>query len=382
MSSLGPIAWCRLTDDDVQFTVIPDKGSQVWSVLKLDTVFETYIIQSASPKNTINLEVPIQALQRALKSALGATSAQLRLTKKDNIPILSLTIVSNTFSSGNSVVQAPIPAARISDEYGDFDFDIDGDDVGFGGGAGGPPRERETIITQDIPVKVLPLHVVEGLHEPRVPEDDVHIYLPSLAQVKSISERFTRLAIAAKGGSTSGPAPRLELSANMHGSFKISCKTDALSISSAWTGLVNPELDPAQYAEGSQGIRSHPSTRMKDLGGPDGQDEAGWAKVRIDAKDWSKVLSVGRVSARVIACFMNEQSLVLYVYLPSEDDVSEESCLTVSLFPCLQAFVLTCKSTTSVLLVRRHCSNFYAARLVFQDYNSLSKATGRVILKR
>lgn len=324
LASLGQIAWCRLNDDDVQFTVIPEKGSQVWSVLKLETVFDTYIIQSASPKNTINLEVPIQALQRALRSALGATSAQLRLTKKDNVPMLSLTIVSNTYSR-SSVVAMP---TSTNDGFGDFDFGTDFDDSTFGGTAGGTARERETNITQDIPVKVLSMQVVEGLHEPRVQEPDVNIYLPPLSQLKSISERFTRLATATRG--PSGPSPRLELSANMHGSMKIAVKTDALSISSRWTGLTNPELDPAHFVDGSQGVRDHPSTKMKELGGADGENDAGWSKVRIDAKDWTRVLSVGRLSSKVIGCFMNETGLVLYVYLPTEDDASEEPCLTVS----------------------------------------------------
>ena len=30
--------------------------------------------------------------------------------------------------------------------------------------------------------------------------------------------------------------------------------------------------------------------------------ETGWAKVRIDARDWGRVLSVGRLSPRVVAC--------------------------------------------------------------------------------
>ncbi len=328
---MGQIAWCKLNDDEVRFTVIPEKGSQVWSVLKIESVFEIYIIQSASPQNTINLEVPIQALQRALKSAVGATSASLRLTKKDNLPMLCLTIVNNSFTNINDVVvAAPSSTAKGSDEYGDYDFS-DFDDVTFGG-VGGAPRERETIITQDIPVKVLPMQAVEGLHEPRTQEPDVHIYLPNLLQVKSISERFTRLALATKGTSGTGPAPRLELSANMHGAFRIAIQTDALSIQSVWTGLQNPELDPGHYAEGSQEVREHPSTRMKELGGADGQNEAGFSKVRIDSKDWSRVLSVGRLAARVIACFMNDTGLILYVYPPAEEEGSEESCLTVSLY--------------------------------------------------
>lgn len=256
--------------------------------------------------------------------------------------MLSLTIVNNTFSSGNSAVALPGGTDLAgADEFGDFDFPAELDDVAFGSGAGAA-QERETVITQDVPVKVLPLQAVEGLHEPRTQEPDVNIYLPSLQQVKSISERFTRLALATKTGSASAVAPRLELSANMHGSLKIAIRTDALSISSLWTGLVNPELDPANVEGGSQGIRDHPSTKMKALG------EDHWAIVRVDAKDFARVLSVGRLGARVIACkarnsvhcsllisptgFMNETGLVLYVYPASEDD-SEESCLTVTFNP-------------------------------------------------
>ncbi|KAK5022196.1 Checkpoint protein hus1 [Exophiala sideris] len=320
--------WCRLNDDDVQFTIVPDKGSQVWSVLKPETVFETYILQSASPKNTINLEVPIQALSRALRSAYGSTSTQIRLTKKDNVPMLSLTIVTNTFSSGNNVVAVP-GATRGANEAAEFDFSDDMPDASFSGGGG--PRERETVITQDIPVKVLTMEVVERIHQPRTQEPDVNIFLPPLAQVKTISDRFTKLALATTKGS-SNASPRLELSANMHGSLKISVKTDALNITSRWTGLVNPELDPAHFPDGSQGVRDHPSTKMKELGGPNGENDAGWSKVRIDAKDWSRVLSVGRVSARVIACFINEGGLVLYVYLPNDENGSEdESCLTTTI---------------------------------------------------
>jgi len=327
LASLGQIAWCRLNDEDVQFTIVPDKGSQVWSVLKPETVFETYILQSASPKNTINLEVPIQALSRALRSAYNATSTQIRLTKKDNVPMLSLTIVTTTFSGGSNVVAVPT-TTRQNGEADQFDFPDDLAEASLSQANAGGSRERETIITQDIPVKVLTMEVVERIHQPRTQEPDVNIFLPPLAQVKTISDRFTRLAVATTKTSSS-TSPRLELSANMHGSLKISVRTDALNITSRWTGLVNPELDPHHFPDGSQGVRDHPSTKMKELGGPNGENEAGWSKVRIDAKDWSRVLSVGRVSARVIACFINEGGLVLYVYLPNDENGSEdESCLT------------------------------------------------------
>lgn len=312
-----------MTDEDVQFTVIPDKGSQCWSKLQIDTIFDKYQCQSATEKNTINLELPLQALSRALRSALNATDVWIKLTKKDNVPMICITIHSSTFVTNNSVVTAE----RIVDEYGDFDLDVDLNDPAFGGSGYNQTRERQTVITQDIPVKVLHPADVGNLHEPRLREPDVHIYMPNLAQLKSMSERFTKLAMATTVSTSAKNAPRLEMSANMHGSLKLAIQTDALSIASQWTNLLNPDLDASQFENGSQAVRDHPSTRMRALGGPDGSNEAGWAKVRIDAKDWSRVLSVGRISTRVIGCLLDDTALVMYCYIGDED---EESCLTVS----------------------------------------------------
>ena len=264
-----------------------------------DGIFETYNIESAAPNNTINLELAIAPLHRALKSACAAASASLRLTKKDNVPALALTIVRNTISNTT-------PAAT----FGPNDHDPLGSAAGHGPTGsefGGGGRETETIVTQHVPVRVLNAASVEGIHEPRCREPDVHILLPSLLQIKSISDRFTRVASGTRVSTNEsatlvGSVPKLELSANMHGCLRLRIATDALSISSLWTGLTNPDLDPTQIEGGEEGIRNHPSTRMREVGAEDGGSEAGWATVRIDGRDWSKVLSVGRLGGRVIAC--------------------------------------------------------------------------------
>jgi HUS1 checkpoint protein len=242
-------------------------------------------VQSAA-NNVINLEVPLTSLNRALKSAQNATSAEIRLTKKDNVPVLALTIVTTTASNTYSA----FPAAGLVDDGSNAES-------AFGGG------NRETIVTQEIPVRVLAPDVVAGLHEPQCREPDVHIILPPLMQLKSISDRFTKLALAdIKGGTSTTSRTRLELAANMHGCLKMSIRTDAMNISSVWTDLTNPELDPGQISGGEDGIAEHPSTRMKQLGTADGRSEEGWASVRIDGRDWGKVMSVGRLGGRVIAC--------------------------------------------------------------------------------
>ena len=263
------------------------------SSLSIESIFEDYTIQSAAANNTINLELPLPPLHRALKSAINATSASIRLTKRDGIPVLSLTIITNTISSGNSA-DGFLNRAN-PDPFGDNAFREESLDGNFA-------RDRETIVTQDIPIRVLTAASVEGIHEPRVREPDAHILLPSLIQLKAISDRFTKLAVAtstgmARGGSSGGSnAPKLELAANMHGSLKLSISTDALNISSVWTGLDNPELDPRQIENGGEVLEDHPSMKLK-AAGPDA-----WSTVRIDGRDWGKVLSVGRLGGRVIAC--------------------------------------------------------------------------------
>ncbi|KAH8710531.1 Checkpoint protein hus1 [Beauveria bassiana] len=336
LSSLEKIAWVRLSDETARFTVIPDMGSQVWASLSMDFIFENYQIQSAEASNTINLELPLQPLQRALKSALNSISASLRLTKKDGLPVLSLTITTTTTASGtnaNANAHAAAAAAAAAgqqaraattdndDPFADEDHLFHAEHLETS-----LRREHEKIITQDIPVRVLHPETVETIMQPKVREPDVHIQLPPLLQLKAISDRFTKLAQAAATGSTStgaaasassssAKAPRLELSANMHGSLRLRIATETTDIASVWSGLENPELDPTQL---DRPLAEHPSTRFRE-GGPDR-----WATVRVDGKDWSRVLSVGRLDGRVIACFADDHALILYVYVPQYDDASAD----------------------------------------------------------
>lgn len=281
----------------------------------MDFIFDNYNIQSAEASNTINLELPLQPLQRALKSAVKSMSASLRLTKKDGLPVLSMTITTTTNSSN-----APAPAKQSTDDP----FDDEDDDMFQQEHLETSlRREHEKIITQDIPVRVLHPETVETIMQPKVREPDVHIQLPPLLQLKAISDRFTKLALTS-GTSATAKAPKLELSANMHGSLRLRIATETTDICSVWSNLENPELDPAQL---DRPVEEHPSTKFRE----DGPDR--WATVRVDGKDWSRVLSVGRLEGRVIACFADDHALILYVYVPHFDDASaEDSVVTVSDF--------------------------------------------------
>lgn len=335
LAALGQIVWIRLDDKHVHFTVIPEKGSQVWSVFAIDQLFEEYTLQSAASDNTINLEVPLAPLQRALKSAQNAIAASIRLTKRDNIPLLSLTITTSTVNSS-----IPSNGHNGFDENPPDEFDaLDNFPTGSADPFATRGQDRETTVTQDIPIRVLAPASVEGLHQPVCRDFDVYITLPNLMQLKSISDRFAKLALSTKstsrtGFSGSSNGPKLELSGNMHGCLRLALKTESLRISSLWTGLENPELDVDQMPEGEDGLVSHPSTRMRELGDTTGQSEEGWATVRIEGKDWGRVLSVGRLGGRVIACFCHDHAVILYVFLGGEETGVGESVLTVSRLLC------------------------------------------------
>lgn len=327
LNTLEKIAWVRLDDDTVRFTVIPDTGSQVWASFSVDTIFDSYHIQSAEASNTINLELPLGPLQRALKSALNSNHASLRLTKRDGIPMLSMTIHTMTKDAPSRRGNNPKTTDPM-DRNDDYD-DADNDPFSETNNSLYPQeslelthkREREKVITQDIPVRVLHPDTVETIMQPKVREPDVHILLPPLVQLKGISDRFTKLAITTASASSSSSSsarkealnPKLEISANMHGSLRLRLVADTLDITSVWDGcLENPELDPAQL---TVPIEEHPSTKYREAG------PEKWATVRVDGKDWSRVLSVGRLEgSRVIACFTHEHALILYVYVRRADD--------------------------------------------------------------
>jgi HUS1 checkpoint protein len=167
-------------------------------------------------------------------------------------------------------------------------------------------------VTQEVPVRVLSAASVANIREPSCPEPDVHILLPPLAVLRTITERFNKLSAAEEGGS------KIELSANMRGEFKMRLDgNDAVKVESLWRGLANPELDPEQVPGG---VENHPSTK---------REKGKFAGVRVDGKEWARVLKIGGISRRVVACICEGHALILYVYLTEEDE-DYTAILTVS----------------------------------------------------
>ncbi|MBE3112317.1 MAG: hypothetical protein IMZ46_17715, partial [Acidobacteria bacterium] len=294
------MAWVRLDNNVARFTAIPDTGSHVWATFNMDVIFDDVTISSKEPDNTINLELPLAPLQRALKSALHSVSAHMKLSKRasDGVPVLAMTIATLTNPAAG-------PQPRPSATHGAMNPDDDDDDDLAAYPAENLEtslrREREKIITHEIPIRVLYPESVETIMQPKTRDPDVNITFPSLLQLKALADRFTRLTAT----STTRAAPKLELSANMFGALRLAVQTDGGSVSSEWGGLVTPELNPDQM---SVPMEEHPTARFR-AAGPER-----WASVRVDGRDLSRVLSVGRLDGRVIGSFIDDHALILYCY--------------------------------------------------------------------
>ena len=197
-----------------------------------------YRIASASD-NVINLELPLDTLHRSLKSCNLASSASLRLTKKDSIPTLSLTV--STLSSAAA---------------------------------------NPTIITQDIPVRVVSPSAVAWIQQPTCPEPDVHIELPAMTQLRAVTDRFVKLA---------PPGGKITLEANGNGCFRMRVEADTVKVQTEWKGL------QIVFRNEEEGDNSSVTESQV-------QDKEHYVGVRLDGKDWARVVKVSTLSKRVVAC--------------------------------------------------------------------------------
>lgn len=247
-----------------------DRGTQVWATVSISTLFDDYKIVSANA-DIINLEVPLQLLYRALRSCSSAHDAVLRLTKRqsDGAPILCLTITTSL----------------------------------------------STLVTQEVPVRVLSAASVDGIREPEIGDADANIYLPNLIQVRGIAERMIKLAAGAGGDG------RLVIAANWCGEFLMRMEGgDMVKVESKWAGLQNPVTAGAEEGDDAGG------TRVEQM---DDEEKARFREVRVDGREWVRLLKVGSLAKKTVACLIEGRALVVYVWLTEEGD-RDETVLTAS----------------------------------------------------
>ncbi|KDQ24948.1 hypothetical protein PLEOSDRAFT_1067649 [Pleurotus ostreatus PC15] len=189
---------CIIKFSDAEMRVICNNdanegGIQVWSVIKVDSVFTNYRIQS-NANNEITVLLSAEALLSALKSA--STTAEtadgddvvLKLAKKNDQAVLCFEI-NGTTRLGKSM--------RVS---------------------------------HDVKIEVMKPTDVASLKEPMCPDPDVHILLPPLQKLRTVVERLKPMSDV------------LAVSASHSGSLKLSISTDSVKLDTEWRNCTIPKM--------------------------------------------------------------------------------------------------------------------------------------------
>ncbi|OSD01125.1 cell cycle checkpoint [Trametes coccinea BRFM310] len=236
-------------------------GIQVWSYIKVPSLFTDYRIQSNSG-NEICISLPSEALLAALRSAAGSSSVQ------------------NSSSAVAADMQAIMKLAKKG-EKSVLSFEI----------TGLTAMGRSITVIQHILIDVLRHSEVERLKEPLCPEPDVHILLPPLGKLRTVVERLRPLA-----------ADGVIFRANHSGELQLAVNTENARVEVGWGGLTNPAM----------------STQSQD--DSDAKDPKRMHGVLVSHKCLLKFLNSHVVSTTTIACICENHCVILYVYIGNVAD--------------------------------------------------------------
>ncbi|KAI9143949.1 checkpoint protein Hus1/Mec3 [Paraphysoderma sedebokerense] len=201
VEKISKLCALKFTPEKVHFIVKDsDGGTQVWSHIEADAIFENYQIESMN-RNVIWLEVSTDYLIRAFRSTQNAHEVSMKLAKKDGKAVMSLNISSESRSG------------------------------------------KPVVITQDIPIRVLQKAQIADLKEPAIPTPEIYIMLPSLHSLRTVAERMKSLS------------SHIILAANMNGELVLRAETDTVNIETRYCDLVHPELDGNQEGRSQQRMR-------------------------------------------------------------------------------------------------------------------------------
>ncbi|OJT14004.1 Checkpoint protein hus1 [Trametes pubescens] len=241
---------------------VNEGGIQVWSQIKVSSLFTEYRIQSNN-NNEITISLSAEALLAALRSAAGPSTAQ------------------NSSNSVASESEVTMKLAKKGDKSV-LSFEI----------TGVTPMNRRITVVQHVTVEVVRHADVERLKEPMCPEPDVHILLPPLAKLRMVVERLRPLS-----------ADGVTFRANHSGELQLAATTDNARVEVGWGGLNNPGWNPA-----SQG------------GDADAKDPSQMHGVLVSHKCLNRFLNSHVVSTTTIACICENHCVILYVYIGNVAD--------------------------------------------------------------
>ncbi|BGO95559.1 hypothetical protein NBRC10512_007817 [Rhodotorula toruloides] len=213
LSPLGKSATLKLTEETTHLICMPTgtkSDVQVWSQIANDSIFNTSTMRVESNNNNeIYLQLSLDHLAKALRSASGATQVTAKLAKRGGnqgkgdgaYPVLSLVIESSS---------------RLG---------------------------KRLEITQDVAVKVLKTDDLKELKEPLCPQPEVIVILPALQKLRTVTERLKTIS------------SHVTISANNLGELRLRAEADEAKVETEWRGLKRPNGesmtaevdDPAEF---------------------------------------------------------------------------------------------------------------------------------------
>ncbi|EIW73416.1 hypothetical protein TREMEDRAFT_25550 [Tremella mesenterica DSM 1558] len=259
VQSLGAIAKIcvvRLTPEKVYFIVPGNEGRdgvQVWSQVKVETLFQSYRIESHN-NNEIWVEIHLEAFLKVLKSApeindssrpnhdaFTHSEINLKLNKRDTQALWAFEI-RNTTAAG-----------------------------------------REMSIIQDVKVVVLSVKRQNELNEPLCPPPEVHVVLPKLVELRNIIHRLGHIT------------DDVTVSGNRDGKLELRGRGRNADLTITWKELQIPALP--------DDTDDRPIDEMID--------------VTVSIRGMLKFLTSHQVGGEAIACegLCRRHCLIVYVYI-------------------------------------------------------------------
>ncbi|KAJ6508807.1 checkpoint protein Hus1/Mec3 [Mycena sanguinolenta] len=227
-------------------------GIQVWSQIKVDSLFTSYRIQS-NASNVITMALSSEALLATLKSASTSSKSAyeteeivMKLAKKNDQAVLS--------------------------------FEI----------SGVTRQGRKVRVAHDVKIEVMKPTQVAELKEPMCPEPDVHIILPPLQKLRPIVERLRPMS------------DYLAVRANNNGRLQLSIRTDTVNVDTEWKNCKNTN-------------KASTASQEQEPDEPRDPDEL--FSVLVSTKSFFKFLNSHVVSTTTIACICRNHCMILYVYV-------------------------------------------------------------------
>ncbi|KAJ9111846.1 hypothetical protein QFC20_002433 [Naganishia adeliensis] len=314
----------KLSPEIVGFIVtgpeVGPEGVQIWSQIKVSTLFDQYRIESRQ-NNEIHLDLNIESFAKALRSAEAA---------------LESSGSARGFGWGDNDAEAEGGTGVIMKLAKKNDKAVLVFEIKAYTNAGHPLQ-----VNHDVGVFVLAPAKVKELREPCCPTPDLFITLPSLVMLKGLATRLSHLA------------PRVNVSGNNQGTLTFSVENDVsqslavlkngnqlIMLTPATNSNANEDAEPQQASQ-LQNPANLDLTESQQISKSRNGEEGARAlngdsaeqprsdhmfQVTIGTKSLLKFLSTNVSNSGTIACICDDYCLICYIYIGSSIPLSAKPC--------------------------------------------------------